>query len=453
MRGQIPIIIALAIIMAIIISTALYLSTIPVNVKYSFAGKQYSDWEVYDHELTQLLIYMLREGGQKATTTAEDELTSIIFKQEYNYTRITAPIRVRVTVFTIFPLHFYYLYYWVNVTTGKEYVSIIPTYYSNTILSLISSDATKVLNTTALSILNNWINSMNKLGIRVVLDKFNAFYNLSLTSSGGTVIGTTLVSVNYTLTIFNQLGEYRVYTKTSLLYCQENFTHGYVLGKDNYSGGFILPATIRSYLVIDGTKYYYVLSSQNIKTYYYSPLFATLPVFATIYGGNPTVQAYIVNNGAAIFYRGKGLVNVSTIIRYTPYNSFLVNWLKYVHFLPIISLIKSPEVDRDNAYVIFNNMTWERNYYADLNVSYSRLIRNSVNITNIRGSNVLVDFSLYSSWLKVNYTKSITFYVPGYTVTQVNGIPVIIPTQFFIHYWGDYYSYDRYVASIDIRGT
>ena len=446
MKAQLPIIIALAIVMAIIISTTLYLTTIPVSIKYSYTGKQYSDWEIYDHELTQLLLYMLRAGASKASLAIENYIQNKLFVQTISYDSIAAPVD---------------LYYWfwylttLYVPVGKEYTAITPTYYSSTLTTQLSDIATTTLNTTAYPILLNWISNMKKLGIRVILDGFSTSYNISISRVGTTTIGKTDVSINFTLTIFNSLGEYRVYTKTSLLHCQENFTSGYHSGKDSISGGFILPVLVQSYLVIDGTKYYYVLSPSDLKTYYYSPLFSMLPAFSAEYGGKQVVQAYIINNGQAAFYRGNGITNFTTIIRYTNYDQFIVDWIKYVHFSSIIDIIRSTQLDWNNVFHVFDEMTWNLGYYADTNLTLGYWTSvNEINITDIVGNNVQIVVSSSGTTL-INYTKVMNFYIPGYSLVNVNGIPIIVPTQVYIHYRGEYDSYtwlDTYSFDIQITG-
>ncbi len=449
MKGQLPIIIAFTIIMAIVISTAIYISTIPVNVKFSYTGKQYSDWEIYDQELTQLILYMLKQGVTAATPLIENYIKSNIFTQSITYTRVYAPLTAYLTY------GFWYSEYFnVYVPTGREYVSITPSYYTGTVLSEVSVLATKTLNSTAYKILTSWINSMKKLGLRIIIDNFRTAYNLSLTSTGTTAIGMANASVNFTITIFNSLGEYRVYTKTSLLHCQVNFTHGYYSGADSISGGFVLPLVIQTYIMIDGTRYYYVLSPRDVTTYYYSQLFSTLPSFAAKYGGSPLAKAYVINNGQAAFYRGNGLTNVTLIIRYNTYDEFLVDWIKYVHFSSIIGLIKSTDLDWNNVFYVFNYMTWDLSYWGTTNVT-TLVSEDSINLTDITGNNVEVSYYTQSISPYVNYTKVLTFYVPGYSRIDVNGIPVIVPTQFYIYYSGEYLAYSflyAYSFDINIRG-
>ena len=449
MKGQLPIVIAFVIVMAIVISTAIYISTIPVNVKFSYAGKQYSDWEIYDQELTQLLLYMLKQGVSTASPVIEDYIRSNVFTQSISYTRVYAPL----TAYLSYSF-WYSEYFHVYVPTGKEYVSITPSYYTGTILSEISSLATKTLNTTAYKILTNWVKSIEKLGLRITIDKFVSAYNLSLTTTGTTAIGVTNASINFTITIFNTLGEYRVYTKTSLLHCQVNFTHGYYSGADSISGGFILPIVVQTYIMIDGTRFYYVLAPQDIDTYYYSPIFSFLPSFATEYHGEQLVKAYVINRGQAAFYRGNGLTNMTLIIRYNTYDDFLVDWIKYIHFSSVIGLIKSTALDWNNVFYVFNYMTWDLNYQGLTNVT-NLVSENSINLTDITGSNVIVVYTQNIFPPYVNYTKTLTFYVPGYSKIDVDGVPVIVPTQFYIYYSGEYLAYSTlytYSFDINIRG-
>ncbi len=450
MKGQLPIVIAFVIVMAIVISTAIYISTIPVNVNFSYTGKQYSDWEIYDQELTQLLLYMLKQGVSTASPLIEDYIRSNVFTQSISYTRVYAPLTAYLSYSFFWPSRYFHVY----VPVGEEYSSITPSYYTGTILSEISSLATQTLNTTAYKILTNWVKSIEKLGLRITIDKFVSAYNLSLTTTGTTAIGVANASINFTITIFNTLGEYRVYTKTSLLHCQVNFTHGYYSGADSVSGGFVLPIVVHTYIMIDGTRFYYVLAPQDINTYYYSPLFSILPSFATEYHGEQLVKAYVINGGQAAFYRGNGLTNMTLIIRYNTYDNFLVDWIKYIHFSSVIGLIKSTDLDWNNVFYVFNDMVWHL-YQGNVNITVTRIVPDTINITNNTGNNVLVYISyniisipfIYYHYY-VNYTKTLIFYVPGYSKIDIDGTPVIVPTQFYVYYRGEYIGEYNYTIPV-----
>ena len=318
MRGQLPIVIAFVIVLAIIISTTYYVSTIPVHLRTSLYGRSYSKWSILSSELDSLLHLMLSTASRQAHSVMYQYIAD-----NYNEYVYYVPYKIRVDNN---PLEFYYWWFifpiwldyygYINFTTGysieydldktmNEYISL---------LSSASRTATSVFNDTAYTILENWIKWMEKAGYTVGVLGFNTSYVSSLSFSGLTSEGKADASIKFIVKIIDSSGDYMVYNKSISAHLILNFTRGYTEGE-----GWILPVTVQSYIIVNGQKYYYMLPPRQLTLYLSSFIFRTLPSFSNIYGSSRWIRV----EPATVFYRGQGVENVTYIIRYTSYTSYI----------------------------------------------------------------------------------------------------------------------------------
>jgi len=473
MKGQLPIIIAFLLVTAILISTTIYLSTIPVNVKFNYVGQQYSDWNIYDYQLNQLLKYMLYKASLVAEPVILKYIRSNVFSGDIKYGIVYAPYNAYFDLVLRgkrYPRILSAKYFTVKVPVGKEFFNLTYSTYSPLELRFISTTASNIVNSTAYNILNSWIKILGNQGFRVVIDSFTSCYNLTMNRVGGSISSATILSINFTITIFNTLGEFRVYNKTSVLYVNTIISRGNPFGADNISGGIILPILLKTYLMINGKKYYYILSANDIKTEYYSPFFSIIPAFEYVNRTTNIIQAFISNGGNSIYYRGDGIYNVSLIIRYTSDDNFINQLINYIHFSCIDRLI-TPSISWDKVYELFNQLTSKyRIYYNTTNKTYIIIhpYNSSTNITSIqnyteeniaipiiRGLTANITYITWASYPRqtssyvyvyfyVIYDKQLLFYAPGVMKISIYDTQIIVPLQLYLYYAG-YYQGDYYI--------
>jgi len=168
--------------------------------------------------------------------------------------------------------------------------------------------AQNVLGQEALSVIYNWIDWMKKEGYLVTVSDFTPIYNVSIYNIGYTSYGEGTVGFGIIYNIYSPSGEFMSFKKSIYAHYRMIFDQGYPYGTKYMT----IPITINTYLEINGKKYYYMVSRDQLKINIMSELFSWLPSFS--YYTNNSVY-YSVNPVSAAYYGG-GLVNATYKLQY-----------------------------------------------------------------------------------------------------------------------------------------
>ncbi len=427
-RGQLPIIIAFVLVLAIIVSTTYYVSTIPVHIKTNFYGKSYSKWSILSSELNSLLQLMLSYASQKAHSYLYDYIVDH-YSESIQYT----PYKIRVYND---PLEFdYYLpFYWldfygyINFTTGYNIVYDLQatknTFWS--LLSTASDEATRVFNATAYNILKNWIKWIEKAGYTVQIIRFNSKYGSYLTASGITMKGVGEASISFTIKITDISGDYMVYNKSITAYFTISFKRGYTEGE-----GWILPVIIQSYIIINQERYYYMVPPSQLSLYMSSFIFRTLPSFYKIYGASK----WITIKPLAVFYRGQGIENVTYIIKYVSYMDYIDDIVRYLAMTRIYNITVPNNLNGIESAMIGIDINESYPYtsgypgdYTLLYLLYDQVFYDASSLDpDYVVSDIFSNYYLYPD--NIAYAPSAKYYIAGLANVNIGNAVLTAPLQ------------------------
>ncbi len=244
MRGQIQIIIALVILLALITATVSYVTTINVVVNRNYYGYSLRDWVIIDEELDTLAMLALHLSSDEAAKTFYRVFTN-------NY----------VDVF-------------IEYASGDYYYNFTASLYNfNTSLALASQEASWMLGNTSLKIINNWITLKSESGYIIRLIDLEPIYYVEFGMIDSTHItyGLGRIGITFSMDIITPTGDERVFNKSIIAVFYMEFNYGYP-----YSNIY-LPIYAKAMIIQNGVKYYYMIPKESLELTMFSAIFPKLP--------------------------------------------------------------------------------------------------------------------------------------------------------------------------------
>ncbi len=293
MKGQIQIIIALIILMALIIASLSYITTMSVVINRSYYGYSLRDWIIIDEELDTLELLALHTASNDAAKEFYQT-----FLTNYREAYIEYP-------------NGDYSYDFVESLNNFKYA-----------LSVASTRASWVLGNASLRIINNWIKLKTESGFIVTLIDFQPIYHVEIGMIDSTHItyGLGRVGIEFTIDIITPLGEERIFKKSLIAEYYMEFNIGHPYGESIY-----IPIIIRASIIQNGIKYYYMVPQQHLVLTMISNIFTRLPSLAQYTNGNITTIKPI-----ATFYYGNGTSYVMYKQEYTDLYDFSYDIIDYL---------------------------------------------------------------------------------------------------------------------------
>ncbi len=295
MKSQVQIVIALVILLALITATLSYVSTITVVINKSYYGYTLKDWAVINEELDTLELLALHLSSYKAAETFNETFFS-------NY-----------------------------VEAYVEYISGDYSYnFTQSLLNFIKSldkaslAAKYVLGNESLKIINNWIYWKEKAGYIVNLIDFKPIYHVEIGMIDGTHVtyGLGQVGIIFLMDIVTPMGEERVFNKSIIAEYYMEFDIGHP-----YGDAIFIPINIRTIIIQNGIKYYYMVPGQHLELTMISNIFTRLPSLVQYTFGNISIIKPI-----ATFYYGNGTTYVMYKQEYTnlwDFSNDIIDYLVY----------------------------------------------------------------------------------------------------------------------------
>ncbi len=175
-------------------------------------------------------------------------------------------------------------------------------------LNKASQSAVSVLRDGVLRIIDNWIGWMRQEGYVVTYRDFNPVYNVSIYNDGYLSIGNGTVGFSIVYDVLSPTGDFMSFKKSIFAHYIMILDQGYPYGTKYMA----IPITISTDITINGKKYSYLVSPDQLDITIKSELFVWLPSFSTYTGATPYYHLAPV----ATSYYGKGLANVTYLLPY-----------------------------------------------------------------------------------------------------------------------------------------
>ncbi len=293
MRAQIQIIIALVILLALITATLSYVSTITVVINKSYYGYTLKDWVIINEELDTLELLALHLSSYKAAETFNQTFFS-------NY----------VEAYTEYA----------NGDYSYDFTQSLSNFIDS--LNKASLAAKYVLGNESIKIINNWISWKQKAGYIVNLVDFKPIYHVEIGMIDNTHItyGLGQAGIIFIIDIVTPMGEERVYNKSIIAEYYMEFDIGHP-----YGDAIHIPVKIRTTIIQNGIKYYYMVPEQHLELIMISNIFTRLSSLAQYTNGNTTIVKPI-----ATFYYGNGTSYVMFKQEYTNLWEFANDIIDYL---------------------------------------------------------------------------------------------------------------------------
>ncbi len=269
MRGQLPIVIALTLLLAILIATLYYVTANTTVINQNYYGYTLKEWVLINEELDTLLFLALKQGSKPASQVFNRTFWST-YREVYE---------------SYYDGDYYY-----------DFDSSLSNFVNS--LAIASKRATWILGNKSISIIENWVEWKKQTGYIVKLALFDSYYNVTIgmVDSTSKTYGLGRVGLKMVIDIVNPIGEYRRFIKS----IEAGYRMELLIGHP-YGDAIHIPIFINTYIVLNGVKYYYMVPREHLRLTMISNIFTRLPSLAQYTNGNITTISPI-----ATFYYGNG---------------------------------------------------------------------------------------------------------------------------------------------------
>jgi len=268
MKGAIPIVIAITLLLAIIVSSLYFITTL--NIESSIGVVSYStmDWIKLDNELNTLTYLCLKEGSQEADK---------VFVEKYEEELQSTPIPI------------------------SDFTDII---------EVAEQEANETMYRRVLEIIGNWTILKEKEGYFIDFQKICSNYVVDF--------GKGYSNVYFTVNISNIHGDYRVFKKNMTVYfglklniTSHNLDPSDVLTQliilslsEEYSINFTFKFIIEAYIELNGNRMYFVPDTSTLDSLSYSFFYEFIEFIAEIFsiGEPPNININFLGH----YYYGEG---------------------------------------------------------------------------------------------------------------------------------------------------
>lgn len=238
MKGTIPIVIAITLILAIIVSSLYFITTL--NIESSIGAVSYStmDWTKLDNELNTLTYLCLKEGSQEA-----DKVFVEKYEEELQSTSASLP----------------------------DFTDII---------EVAEQEANETMYRRVLEIIGNWTILKEKEGYSIDFQKINSSYVVDF--------GMGYSNVYFRVKITNIHGDYRIFEKNSTVYFGLKLNYTYTnnlldiitMGITNINLTFEF--YIKAYIELNGKRMYYIPDIESLESIAYNFFYEFLQFIANL---------------------------------------------------------------------------------------------------------------------------------------------------------------------------
>ncbi|MEL9909197.1 MAG: hypothetical protein QXP97_06035 [Desulfurococcus sp.] len=322
MRSQIPIIIAVILLLALAVSTIYYTtSMLTYTSVVRFEREDVSQWSYIEEQITSIILSSLASASVNASQGFKSHYwssykDSVVETGSWQRTCVLINNENCATCGKLTNNKKYCTASWISYNyddfrcpglCGSNYTSAGINWalanYTNILMDSAQVYA-GLLGQIVSNYLDNWARIMNKYGLSIYAKSINVSYNITVTSKPGDY-NTSCSTSQSKLRVSVSLDAYSIYAGYRRInnYVEIAYNSTFCMGLWS-NDGMILPVYLTAYVDLNGQKGVYIIDPDKTSLTIYSVMLKRLS-FLNTNNGNITLKpyaSYYINNGTVLLY-------------------------------------------------------------------------------------------------------------------------------------------------------